>query len=106
VPAGLDSVSYPKLGAWVIEQRSALRLDKQKIDAALAARGGRGGPDDAADGLGDSSDLGGGGGGSGGASGGGGAAGGGRNGRRVAKGGNGKMAKLKDDKVINAMLAA
>lgn len=39
VPANMDSLSYPKLGAWVIEQRGALRADKQAIDEALASDG-------------------------------------------------------------------
>lgn len=36
VPVSLDSVSYPKLGAWVIEQRNALRGDKNRMDRELA----------------------------------------------------------------------
>jgi hypothetical protein len=32
VPVTLDSVSFPKLGPWVIEQRNALRADKIRID--------------------------------------------------------------------------
>jgi len=45
VPAALDTPIFPKLGAWVIEQRSALRADKLRIQAkrdelATAAAGG------------------------------------------------------------------
>ena len=36
VPVSLDTVSYPKLGAWVIEQRNTLRGDKNRMDRELA----------------------------------------------------------------------